>query len=125
MTDEIEFLKNEVARLKTEQVIEDDPIKRLSLEMKIAEALAIIEKLDTNESTIRNETRRFKPENDQKSSSRGAPQKPKAKPAESVGPTKHIVTNRMSLIKIAEAVIAGVLVLVVAWVVAHYFGVTL
>jgi hypothetical protein len=125
MTDEIEFLKNEVARLRTEQVIEDDPVKRLSLENKITEARAIIEKFETNESTVRNETRRFKPENDQKNSSRGAPQKTKAKPAESVGQTKPIVTNRMSLIKIAEGVIAGVLVLVVAWVVAHYFGVTL
>ncbi|WP_280549922.1 hypothetical protein [Halomonas sp. 11-S5] len=125
MTDEIEFLKNEVARLRTEQVIEDDPIKRLSLEKKIAEARAIIERFDTNEPTVRNETRRFKPENDQKNSSRGASQKPEAKPPESAGQTKSVVTNRMSLIKIAEGVIAGVLVLVVAWVVAHYFGITL
>ncbi|WP_226610949.1 hypothetical protein [Marinobacter nauticus] len=125
MTDEIEFLKNEVARLRTEQVIEDDPIKRLSLEKKIAEARAIIEKFDTNEPTVRDEPRSFQPEKDQNNSSRGAPQKTKAKPAASAGQTKSTVTNRMSLIKIAEGVIAGVLVLVVAWVIAHYFGVTL
>lgn len=125
MTDEIEFLKNEVARLRTEQVIEDDPIRRLSLEKKIAEARAIIEKFETNEPTVKNETRPVKPEKDQNNSSRGAPQKPKAIPAESAGQTKSIVTSRMSLIKIAEGVITGVLVLVVAWVIAHHFGVTL
>lgn len=42
MTNGIEFLKNEVARLRTEQILEQSPIRKLSIQKDIDEVLKVI-----------------------------------------------------------------------------------
>lgn len=41
MSDDIEFLKSEVARLKTEQFLESNPLAKLAIEKDMQEALKL------------------------------------------------------------------------------------
>lgn len=124
MTDGIEFLKNEVARLKAEQAIENDPLTRLELEKQVRKVSAIIrgveEKAEKGEPSYQNSDAN----KNEVMSERESLEKYKSELARSEQ-SRPVENKKISLTKISEGIIAGVLVLVVAWVVAHYFGIEL
>ncbi|MAB50455.1 MULTISPECIES: hypothetical protein [Marinobacter] len=123
MSEDIEFLNKELSRLRVEQAIESDPLKRLEFEKLIRRLRQLIAAAEVNKEGDNHAIQKSHTHDGPILSTRGEEECPPeaAQPATN----GQFEQKSISLFKIAEGVIAGVLVVIVIWAIAHYLGVEL